>query len=335
MRRLSSIFALLALTPASQAIDRTTPPPSCLVVSKSSGSQYKTISAAVSALSLSTTSPQCIFISPGTYKEQILLPPSLRSSLTIYGSTPDTSTYKSNTVTITSSKSQADGLSNDESATLRIKSPGGVKVYNIDIENGYGKGSQAVAVSVEVDAGFYGVSLRGYQDTVLVNLGRQVFGGCEVVGATDFVFGRRGSAWFEKCDIHVVSASLGYITASGRQSTSDPTYYVFNNCSVAAAPGQSVPNGAYYLGRPWAAYARVVFQRTDMSSVINPAGWRIWNSGDERTGNVMFAEYGNTGPGAQGTRASFATKLSAPVTMDAVLGSGYANAVWFDASYLR
>jgi len=124
-------------------------------------------------------------------------------------------------------------------------------------------------------------------------------------------------------------------TASGRQSASDSSYYVFNNCNVAAASGHSVADGAYYLGRPWAAYARVVFQRTEMSSVINAAGWRVWNSGDERTSNVLFGEYGNTGPGAQGNRARFATKLSGPVSMEAILGSGYASAAWYDASYLQ
>jgi pectinesterase len=109
---------------------------------------------------------------------------------------------------------------------------------------------------------------------------------------------------------------------------------VFNNCNVAAASGNTVPKGAYYLGRPWAEYARVVFQKTSMSEVINSAGWRIWNSGDERTGHVLFGEYGNTGTGAAGTRASFSTKLSSAVTMSSVLGSNYQSAKYFDASYL-
>ena len=102
---------------------------------------------------------------------------------------------------------------------------------------------------------------------------------------------------------------------------------------MAAAAGQSVPAGAYYLGRPWAEYARVVVQRTDMTSVVNPAGWRVWNTGDERTGHVVFGEYANTGAGAAGTRAAFATKLAAPVSMASVLGSGYASAAYYDAAY--
>lgn len=90
---------------------------------------------------------------------------------------------------------------------------------------------------------------------------------------------------------------------------------------------------AYYLGRPWAQYARVVFQRSSLSSVINPGGWRIWNTGDERTGNVLFGEFGNTGAGAVGTRADFATELASAVKMEMVLGDGYAGAAWFDGGY--
>lgn len=93
-------------------------------------------------------------------------------------------------------------------------------------------------------------------------------------------------------------------------------------------------NGAYYLGRPWSMYAKVVFQRSSLSAVINRAGWHIWNVGDERTSSVTFAEYGNTGAGAVGPRASFSTTLSKPVNIDSVLGSGYATAGYFDGSYM-
>jgi pectinesterase len=103
---------------------------------------------------------------------------------------------------------------------------------------------------------------------------------------------------------------------------------------VAAASGNSVTAGAYYLGRPWSEYARVVFQDTTMSDVINSAGWHIWNTGDERTSDVLFGEYGNSGDGASGTRASFATKLSAAVPIATILGSSYASAAYYDSSYM-
>lgn len=70
-----------------------------------------------------------------------------------------------------------------------------------------------------------------------------------------------------------------------------------------------------------------------MSDVINAAGWHIWNTGDERTDGVYFGEYDNTGAGAKGDRASFATAMTAPVGITTILGSGYASAGYYDASY--
>jgi pectinesterase len=182
-----------------------------MVVSKSpSAGQYSSVSAAVKAISTSSTAAQCIFIYPGTYAEQVLVP-SLKSQLSIYGSTSDTASYAANTVTLTSSLSQANGLSNDETGTLRVKAAG-FRLYNVNVNNGYGKGSQAVALSAQVDSGYYGCAFTGFQDTLLANSGRQVYSRCLVQGATDFVFGRRGAAWFERCDVRVVTASLGYVT---------------------------------------------------------------------------------------------------------------------------
>lgn len=126
---------------------------------------------------------------------------------------------------------------------------------------------------------------------------------------------------------------MGYITASGRASE-DSGWYVINKSRVAAAPGNNVRNGAYYLGRPWRNYARVVFQKTDLSKVINSAGWSIWNTGDERTDHAYFAENGNTGAGATGTRASFSKKIASPVAIKTVLGDGYASAKYVDAKFL-
>jgi pectinesterase len=67
-----------------------------------------------------------------------------------------------------------------------------------------------------------------------------------------------------------------------------------------------------------------------MTAVINSAGWTPWSSSIS-TANVVFEEYGNTGTGASGTR-KIGKKISAPVTIASVLGSGYAS--WVDANYV-
>ncbi|KAH6972490.1 pectin lyase fold/virulence factor [Ilyonectria sp. MPI-CAGE-AT-0026] len=322
-------ISCLSLLPAVLAVSSA--PSGCIKVAKSGG-DYSTIQAAVNSLSTSSTAAQCIFISAGTYKEQVIIA-ARNAQLTIYGSSKDGSSYTSNTVTISSGLSQADGLNDEGTATLRNRASG-FRLYNVNVENTYGSGSQAVALSSYADSGFYGSSFTGFQDTVLSNAGKQVFVDCMIEGATDFIFGQSAFSWFERVDLRVLSAKLGYVTADGPTS-SKASYYVFNNCDIAAASGQSVPTGAYYLGRPWGQYAQVVFQKTSMSSVINSAGWSVWTTSDPRTGSVLFGEYKNTGAGASGTRASFAKTLGSAVAIKDILGSSYASAPYFDSNYFN
>ncbi|SPO06490.1 probable pectinesterase precursor [Cephalotrichum gorgonifer] len=328
---MKSLIAGLALVASVVAESRTSAPPGCVTVS-SSGGDFTSIQQAVDSFDTGSSGEQCIFLSPGTYNEQVLIS-SRSAQFTIYGYTDDTSSYAGNKATITGRKSQADGLSNDQTATLRVKAKN-FKLYNVNVANTYGEGSQAVALSAAADSGYYGSAFTGFQDTVLANSGKQLYANCLIQGATDFIFGKEAPAWFEACDIRVVAKPLGYITANGRGSAGGTSYYVFNNAKVGAASGHNVPDGAYYLGRPWGAYARVVFQNSQLSAVVNPQGWRIWNVGDERTEGVTFAEYNNSGKGAQGTRASFSKSLSAAVSISDVLGGDYSSAGYYDASYM-
>jgi pectinesterase len=324
-----SLTAAAAAGPVEARAARTSPPSGCLAVGSSA--KYTTVQAAVNALSNTTTTAQCIFIYKGTYKEQVYIP-QLQSALTIYGETKDTSTFSANTVTITQGKSQDDSPNNDATATLRAHTSN-LKVYNINLVNTRGQGSQALAVSAQKDRqGYYACQFKGYQDTILAQAGNQVYAKSYIEGATDFIFGQKARAWFDGADIRVLAASIGYITANGRDSESNPSYYVINKSTVSAKSGDTVAAGAYYLGRPWRNFSRVVFQNTKMSNVVNPAGWRIWNTGDERTDNVMYGEYKNSGDGSKGTRASFSTKLSAAVSISTILGSDYKD--WVDRAYL-
>ncbi|KAK4125819.1 carbohydrate esterase family 8 protein [Parathielavia appendiculata] len=332
---LPSLAFVLPLTTAAAAwplearAARTSPPAGCLAVGSSA--KYPTVQSAVNALSNTTTAAQCIFIYKGTYQEQVYIP-QLQSTLTIYGETKDTSKFSANTVTITQGKSQDDSPNNDATATLRAHTTD-LNVYNINLVNTRGQGSQALALSAQKDRqGYYACQFKGYQDTILANAGVQVYAKSYIEGATDFIFGQRARAWFDGADIRVLAASTGWITANGRDSEANPSYYVINKSTVSAKAGDTVAAGAYYLGRPWRSFSRVVFQNTKMSNVVNPAGWAIWNNGDARTGNVTYAEYKNSGEGSKGTRASFATKLSSAVSISEILGSDYKT--WVDRAYL-
>jgi pectinesterase len=307
------------------------PPAGALVVG--SGGQYRTVQSAVNAASPGKT----IFIQPGTYKEQVFVQ---KNNITIIGSSSSPDSYSGNTVTITNNLSQDKGLNNDKTGTLRAHG-NNFRLYNVNLVNTRGRGSQALALSAYGDRqGYYGCQFKGFQDTILSEKGHHYFSHSMIQGATDFIFGQHAQSWFEKCDIK--STAPGFITgksrrssksshltllANGRDSSSNPSYYVLNRCNVDGSAGK----GKTYLGRPWRAYARVVFQNSRLGSVIHPEGWSTWSKGDARTSGVYFGEYGNTGPGASGSRARFSKKLSSPVSLNTVI-SGASS--WVDSKFL-
>ncbi|KAK7454400.1 pectinesterase [Colletotrichum acutatum] len=313
----SSLLLLSSLVAGAFGAARTSPPSGALVVAKSGG-KYTSIQKAVDAAS----SGAVIFIQPGTYNEQVLIPAN-KGALTIYGYTADDQDYSKNQVTVTNSLGADVAGSNDASGTFRAKNDN-LKVYNINIVNSRGKGVQAIALSAYGNQqGYYGIQAKGYQDTILSNQGKHYFHKSYVEGATDFIFGQKAIAWFEACTLAI--SGKGYITASGRDSSSNPSWYVINKATVKALSG--VGDGQTFLGRPWRTFARVVVQNSNLGAVVNAAGWSKW--GSNPTDNVVYQEYANTGKGASGTRASFSKKISAAVKIADVLGS----TSWIDSKY--
>ena len=118
---------------------RTSAPSGCLTVG--SNGKYSTIGDALTALG-SSSAAACIYVAKGTYKEQLTI--NYAGALTLYGETPDTETYKENTVTITHTISSPQAGSLDKSATVNVVADG-FKMHNINVVNGFGKGAQAVA----------------------------------------------------------------------------------------------------------------------------------------------------------------------------------------------
>jgi pectinesterase len=180
----------------------TSPPAGSIVVPK----DFKTIQAAVDHAQPGKT----IFIEPGTYKEQVFVN---MKDITIIGSSNGDG-HSGNKVTISAGMAQdkQQTKNNDGTATLRAHGDN-FKLYNVNVINTRGKGSQALALSAYGDnQGYYGCQFKGFQDTILSEKGHHIFVKSLVQGATDFIFGMHGQAWFEKCDIRVVSAKEGFIT---------------------------------------------------------------------------------------------------------------------------
>ena len=140
----------LALAAPAQSLverstSRTSAPSGALVVG--SGAKYTKIQDAVNALSTSSSTAQSIFIEAGTYNEQVLVP-ARKAALTIYGYTTDTSTYTANNI-ITHGIGLDTVASDDLTATLRVKAEN-FKMYNVNVKNTRGSGSQALALSAWV-----------------------------------------------------------------------------------------------------------------------------------------------------------------------------------------
>jgi pectin methylesterase-like acyl-CoA thioesterase len=203
---------------------------------------------------------------------------------------------------------------------------------NLTIANDWSKTgkprTQALALSISGDrAVLRNVRLLGNQDTLLATskgcrtggsgadgapaaacrIARQYYDHCYIEGEVDFIFGN-AKAVFHDCEIHsVVHPAGGYLTANGRSKADEDSGYVFNHCRLTAEPGV----GNIYLGRPWRDYARVIFMNTEMGPHILPEGWSEWHKGEtDRLKTAYYAEFHNTGPGAQGDREPLMHKLT-------------------------
>lgn len=139
----------------------------------------------------------------------------------------------------------------------------------------------------------------------------------------DYIFGD-GSAWFGECDI--VSNGGGAITAMSRETTTDTAWYAFDHCTVKAAAGLSL-DGAVYLGRPWRVLARVIYQNSNLGSLINAQGWTTMAA----NATPLYYEYNNSGDGSSTSARKYETAISAAVTKNTVLGSDWGS--WLDKSY--
>jgi pectinesterase len=286
-----------------------------LVVAADGSAKYKSVQEAVMAVPAgSPDNPVIIRIKPGIYKELIYVQREKRFFRLVGEDAAKTVlTYDLNANLI--------GRDGKPIGTFRTPSTmidaDDFTAENITFENSAGAVGQALAIRVDGDCvTFRNCRFLGWQDTILLNRGRHYFENCYIEGHVDFIFGA-ATAFFEGCHIHCLKD--GYVTAA---STPDnqPFGFVFSHCKLTGA----APDVRTYLGRPWRAFSSVIFLRTEMSEVVRPAGWHNWNF-PEREKTVRYAEFNNTGPGAnRSARVSWARQLTTAqarsITLKKVLG---------------
>lgn len=150
--------------------------------------------------------------------------------------------------------------------------------------------------------------------------GRHYYHNCYIRGDVDFIFGS-ATAFFDHCEIFsqknddfsfsdALEEQKVYGSITAASTPKDQEYgYVFHHCNLTS----NCPKNSVYLGRPWRINAKTIFMNCELGEHIREEGWHDWNK-TEAHNTVLYAEYNNTGAGAEGLfhgkRATFAKQLT-------------------------
>lgn len=260
------------------------------VVDCNGNGDFTTIQACFDALPSKPTRWRTVRIRPGTYREKVTLDV-YKDKVRILGDEHKLS--ETRIVWDDYSGKSVDGreLTTYDSYTMSIQAED-VYMEGLTVENDAGRVGQAVALETRGDRiHLYQCALKGDQDTFFARgyVSRVHVENCYIEGTTDFIFGP-SIVLIECSTIHCKADS--FITAA---STTERNRYgfVFSCCCVTAAEGVT----KVYLGRPWKSTARTVWLECGFPAAIRPEGWRDWHDA-ARKGDVYYAEWGCTGPGA-------------------------------------
>ncbi|HMB89850.1 MAG TPA: pectinesterase family protein [Rhodothermales bacterium] len=287
---------------------------------------FGTIGEALEVVPEDNMKPFVIFIRAGRYYEKLSVD---RPFVHLIGASQDSTIL---TYVASGDTPSPDGgtYGTRGSFTLRITAPD-FRAEHLTIENGFDypanaakpdddptkvQSPQAVALmttGTSDRAVFQHCTIRGYQDTLFADAGRQYFHQCRILGHVDFIFGA-GQAVFDDCDIvsrnRVDKNPTGYVTAPSTPISYPYGFLFIDSRLVKETP--DLPAGSVRLGRPWHpnadphASGSAVFMRCYMDDHIGPEGYapisgrnnageRIWFEVGPAS---RFFEYENHGPGA-------------------------------------
>lgn len=302
-----------------------------LYVSADNDKDFANISEALEAAKKYADMKVVIHIAPGTYEERLVVN---QDNVSLVGS-------DANTTKIVFSNYAKEVMPDGENrGTFRTQSvfidADDFYACGITFSNEAGQGDvagQAIAMYADGDKlVFENCRFDGFQDTLFTaplpqkemqpggfkgpkqfaprKVGRHLYKDCYIAGNVDFIFGG-ATAYFENCEIFMKKRDTddadkphGYVTAPS--TFEGQKYgYVFNNCRFTSnCPAQSC-----YLGRPWRNFAKCVIINSEIGAHIRREGWHDWNKKDAWD-TMFFAEYNNSGEGADNKRASFVKLLT-------------------------
>src|ERR1039457_505111 len=271
-----------------------------LFVAADGSAQFTSVQSAIMSVpSGSRENPVVIHINPSTYKELIYLQREKRFFKLVGDDATNTVLTFNLYAGITNAEGKPIGTFKTPSTTIDADD---FTAENLTFENSVGPVGQALAIRVDGDrASFRNCKFLGWQDTILLNRGRQYFENCHICGHVDFIFGA-ATAWFEHCEIH--ARRNGYLTAASTPQD-QPFGFVFSQCKITGEPGVKT-----VLGRPWRIYASTIYLDCELSDVVQPEGWNDWKKPETHT-TARYAEFNSTGPGANPQRrAAWAKQLT-------------------------
>ncbi|KAJ6701109.1 PECTINESTERASE [Salix koriyanagi] len=140
-------------------------------------------------------------------------------------------------------------------------------------------------------------AFHGFQDTLYAHSNRQFYRDCDITGTVDFMFGN-AAVVFQNCNIQPrqpLPNQFNTITAQGKKDPNQNTGISIQNCEFSALGNVTAPT---YLGRPWKDYSTTVIMQSEIGPFLRPSGWISWVSGVDPPATIFYAEYQNTGPGA-------------------------------------
>lgn len=304
MRVSAAILLFLLGAVAGVAADRLT------IVVGPIGADFPTVQAAIDAVPADNPERLVIVIQPGVHFGPTVLD---KPNVTLRGSGPATLLTYNLGQAIPGTDGQPIGWKGASALLITAEATGAV-IEDLTLENTYGKGMQAQACAVLADRViFRRCRILGWQDTIRLETGRQLFERCYIAGHVDFIYGG-ATAWFQDCEIHC--RDQGYIVAPA--TPADRVGFVFADCRITFPYG----NPPTYLGRPWRESPSATFIRCELGAGIRPEGWKEWNV---KPPLVRFAEHQSTGPGAAtAARVTWATTSADPApaefTRERVLG---------------
>jgi pectinesterase len=286
-------FAIIFACTAAHAAQRR------IVVAADGSGDFRTVQEAIDAVPDNSAERTVILVKPGVYTGQKILPKE-KGKVTLQGQEAASTIL---TWDVNTNEAQPEGANPRYKGTAFVVLADDFRADRLTFQNASGDHGQALALRIDGDRAVVTNSrLSGWQDTLMLNNGRDYFKDSTIEGRVDFIYGS-ATAVFDHCEIR--SRNGGYVTAASTPPDR-PYGLVFLHSRLTSDPRPWVdPSGAAtratplaYLGRPWRPYGSVTFVDTEMGAHIRPEGWDNWRNPDnEKT--ARYAEYASRGPGAK------------------------------------